>query len=228
MNRVLIFAGSGNCGSAAGAMPHGNDAAIGNTLSRNILSSRNTRDSLSPADQHRHRVGTTDGRDRHDRHPGADRHLHKTLAAGQVRAVPLAPRPQRVDLTAGPHRDISPLRQRGGHRVRCGGKHTHRPEVAADERHRHQHIVRGAMQRPVLAEPSPPLHPDRPRVPNERRTRVNADQAAPVDRAGSPSRRTPSGTSGRRGSSRSISDAAWSPRPHRSAPNRRRARSATP
>ena len=48
MNRVLILAGSGSCGSAAGAIPHGNETANGNTLSRSSRSSRKARDSRSP------------------------------------------------------------------------------------------------------------------------------------------------------------------------------------
>ena len=45
ISRVRILAGNGNCGSAAGAIPHGRETAIGNTLSRNSLSSRSRRES---------------------------------------------------------------------------------------------------------------------------------------------------------------------------------------
>jgi hypothetical protein len=48
MNRVLIFAGSGNCGTAAGAIPQGSEMASGNTMSRSNRSSRKARESLSP------------------------------------------------------------------------------------------------------------------------------------------------------------------------------------
>ncbi len=48
MNRVLILAGSGSCGRAAGAIPHGSEIASGNTLSRSSWSSCNNCDRRSP------------------------------------------------------------------------------------------------------------------------------------------------------------------------------------
>ncbi len=41
----------------------------------------------------------------------------------------------------------------------------HRPEVAAEDRNRHQRVVGGAVQRAILTEPPPPLQPDGPCVP---------------------------------------------------------------
>ncbi len=173
---MRILVGSGSSGSIAGRDPPRRlDRDREHLQPRDLVELERLREP-PPAGEHRHRVGPADGRDRHDRHARRDRHPDEALAPGEHGLVAVGPRPQRVDLAARPQRDVVARLERRGDRVRRRRQHAHLAEVGADQRRRHQRVVRGAVQRAVGAEAPPPLDADRPRVPHERRAGVDADQ----------------------------------------------------